>query len=292
MASFKKYFKDKRTNNEYIAIRSMYDTKYFNLFLNSRERREDMTREEFEYTLRKFWADGKLAAFRFGGSDVVAFAQYSPQNYNMYNFPIYVNLINEKGVKGVPAKAQKVGKDVVLGWALHTREPIYKIVSNYLDRITDVEMAIRMNVKAHKIPLAIEVSEENESTAQELNALLESDEYKFFIKSGGVDMLQAVSSGAPFILDKLHAYKVSLENELLTFIGINNIAMEKKERLITDEAEGNNELIENYAQIIDDCLDGFSKEIERVFGVTKTWKRKRIVVESTEGEETHEDDKE
>lgn len=291
MASIKKLLRDKRTNNEYIAIRAMYDTKYFNLFLNSREN-GGMTREEFEYTLRKFWADGKVAAFRFGGSDVVAFAQYSPQDFNMYNFPIHVNLINEKGVQGVPNTAQLVGRDVVLGWALHTREPIYRIVSNYLDRITDVEMAIRMNVKAHKIPIAIEVSEENESTAEELNRLLDSDEYRFFIKSGGIDMLNAVSSGAPFILDKLHAYKVSLENELLTFLGINNIAMEKKERLITDEAEGNNELIENYAQIIDDCLDGFSKEIEQVFGVTKTWKRKQIIMEETQGEENYEDDKE
>lgn len=289
MPSIKKLLKDKRTNSEYIAIRSMYDEKYFNLFLNSREN-VGMTREEFEYTLRKFWAVGKIAAFKFGGSDALAFAQFSPQDYNMYNFPIHVNIINEKGVQGIPNTAQLVGRDVVLGWALHTREPIYKIVSNYLDRIADVEMAIRMNVKAHKIPLAIEVSEENESSAEELNRNLESDEYKFFIKSGGVDMLKAVTSGAPFILDKLHSYKVSLENELLTFFGINNIAMEKKERLITDEAEGNNALIANYAQIIDDCLDGFSKEIKRVFGVDKGWPRKEQPI-SMEGEQNNEDDK-
>lgn len=289
MPSIKKYLKDKKTNREYVDIRSMYDEKYFNLFLNSREN-VGMTREEFEYTLRKFWAVGKIAAFKFGGSDAIAFAQFSPQNYNMYNFPIHVNLVNEKGVKGLPNTAQLVGRDVVLGWALHTREPIYKIVSNYLDRIADVEMAIRMNVKAHKIPLAINVSEENESTADELNRNLESDEYKFFIKSGGVDMLQAVSSGAPFILDKLHAYKVSLENELLTFLGIDNIAMEKKERLITDEANGNNELISNYAQIIDDCLDGFSKEIKKVFGVDKAWPRKHQPIQMED--EQHEDDEE
>lgn len=289
MPSIKKYLKDKKTNREYVDIRTMYDEKYFNLFLNSREN-VGMTREEFEYTLRKFWAVGKIAAFKFGGSDAIAFAQFSPQDYNMYNFPIHVNLVNEKAVSGLPNTAQLVGKDVVLGWALHTREPIYKIVSNYLDRIADVEMAIRMNVKAHKIPLAINVSEENESTAQELNALLESDEYKFFIKSGGVDMLQAVSSGAPFILDKLHAYKVSLENELLTFLGIDNIAMEKKERLITDEANGNNELIANYAQIIDDCLDGFSKEIKKVFGVDKAWPRKQQPIQMED--EEHEDDEE
>jgi len=277
MPSLKKILKDVGTNTERCAIRSMYDEKYFNLFLNSREC-TGMTREEAEYTLRKFWASGTLACFELVDG-VVAYAPYSPIDYNMYNFPIHVNIINEKGVKGIPTRMMKVGKDVVLGWALHSRAAIYKVVSNYLDRITDVEMAIRMNVKAHKIPLAIEVSEENESSAEELNRNIESDDYKFFIKSGGVDMLKAVSSGAPFILDKLHAYKVSLENELLTFLGINNIAMEKKERLITDEAEGNNALIENYALMVDTPLEEFSNEIKRVFGVDVSWARRKIEVE-------------
>lgn len=286
MPSLKKVLKDRNTNAEREEIRCMYDEKYFNLFLSSRDC-EGLTREEAEFTLRKFWGQGKVACFEYGskGSGAIAFANYTPFNYNMYNFPINVILINEKGVQGIPNRVLKVGEDVVLGWALHSQTPIHRIVSNYLDRITDVEMAIRMNVKAHKIPLAIEVNQDNESNAEELNRNIESDEYKFFIKSGDIDMLKAVSSGAPFILDKLHAYKVSLENELLTFLGINNIAMEKKERLIVDEAEGNDALIKSYALMIDESLDEFSKEIERVFGVHVSWKRRQIEMNQQEGEQ-------
>ena len=38
-------------------------------------------------------------------------------------------------------------------------------------------------------------------------------------------------------------YKKEIWNEALTFLGINNIMVDKKERLITDEANSNNELI-------------------------------------------------
>lgn len=38
-------------------------------------------------------------------------------------------------------------------------------------------------------------------------------------------------------------YKKEIWNEALTFLGINNILVDKKERLITDEANSNNELI-------------------------------------------------
>lgn len=290
MPSVKKLLKDAATNQERCRLRAMYDEKYFNLFLSSRER-ENLTREEGEYILRKFWALGKVSGFELGekGSKALAFATYSPFDFNMYNFPIHVNIINEKGVSGIPTKPLKVGEDVVLGWALHSGQPIYSIVANYIDRIVDVEMAIRMNVKAHKIPLAIEVDEDNESDAEELNRDLETDEYKFFIKTGGVDMLKAVSSGAPFILDKLHSYKVSLENELLTFLGINNIAMEKKERLIVDEAEGNDALIKSYAMMIDEGIDGFFEEIYNVFGVKCGLPRKTIEIERGVENETIEE---
>lgn len=277
----KKIYGDRSVNEERIAIRSMYDEKYFNLFLNSREC-DGLTREQAEYTLRKFWGNGTIACFNIENLDLIGFAPFVAIDYDMYNFPIHVNLINEKGSPFIPNKVMLNNEDVVLGWALHSRTPIYTIVNNYLDRITDVEMAIRMNVKAHKIPLAIAVSDDSETDAKTLNDNIESDEYKFFIKSGRENMLTAVMSGAPFLLDKLHAYKVSLENELLTFLGINNIAMEKKERLITDEAEGNNELIENYALIIDECLDEFSKQIKKVLGFNVSWKRRQTTIEEQE----------
>ena len=56
-------------------------------------------------------------------------------------------------------------------------------------------------------------------------------------------ILQVIKTDAPFLLDKISDYKKEIWNEALTYLGINNILVDKKERLITDEANSNNELI-------------------------------------------------
>ena len=56
-------------------------------------------------------------------------------------------------------------------------------------------------------------------------------------------MVKAINTEAPFVADKVMQYKKAIWNEALTYLGINNIIEEKKERLISDEANSNNELI-------------------------------------------------
>ena len=44
-----------------------------------------------------------------------------------------------------------------------------------------------------------------------------------------------------YVADLIQNEKRSIMNEFLTAIGVNNVATEKKERLVTDEANANNE---------------------------------------------------
>ena len=55
--------------------------------------------------------------------------------------------------------------------------------------------------------------------------------------------IQSIKTDAPFIADKIMDYKKEIWNEALTFLGVNNIMIDKKERLVSDEANSNNELI-------------------------------------------------
>jgi hypothetical protein len=56
------------------------------------------------------------------------------------------------------------------------------------------------------------------------------------------DSLKAIKTDAPYIAGNIMDYKREIWNEFLTFMGINNLA-EKRERLITNEVDSNNELI-------------------------------------------------
>src|SRR5699024_10380240 len=51
------------------------------------------------------------------------------------------------------------------------------------------------------------------------------------------------TTGAPFHLDKIEQDRLDTLNEFLTYFGVNNININKKERLITNEANANDELI-------------------------------------------------
>lgn len=57
------------------------------------------------------------------------------------------------------------------------------------------------------------------------------------------ESIKSVRTDAPFIADKIMEYKKEIWNEALAFLGVNTLSLEKKERMITDEANSNNELI-------------------------------------------------
>ena len=56
------------------------------------------------------------------------------------------------------------------------------------------------------------------------------------------DALKSVKTDAPFIVNDIMEYKREIWNEFLTFIGLQNLS-EKKERLISNEVDSNNEVI-------------------------------------------------
>ena len=51
--------------------------------------------------------------------------------------------------------------------------------------------------------------------------------------------IKVVTTGAPFVADKLYTLKTQIWNEALTYLGISNINVQKKERLVTDEVTRN-----------------------------------------------------
>ena len=55
-------------------------------------------------------------------------------------------------------------------------------------------------------------------------------------------------SQAPYLVDMLQIQKQEMERELLTFLGINN-TLEKKERLLVDETNSNNQFIKMASDI-------------------------------------------
>ena len=79
-----------------------------------------------------------------------------------------------------------------------------------------------------------------------------------------INSIKSVNTNAPFIADKIMEYKKEIWNELLSFLGINNLATEKKERLITDEASSNNELINKVHKELSNRNPNYLAEIIKI----------------------------
>jgi hypothetical protein len=95
-------------------------------------------------------------------------------------------------------------------------------------------------------------------------------EFKFAIfgrKGLSVGSNDILDTKAEYLLDKLQDHKNSLMNELLTFLGINNNNVNKRERVIVDEVNANNDFILVNIDHMFDEREKAAEEINNKFGL-------------------------
>jgi Phage Connector (GP10). len=75
-----------------------------------------------------------------------------------------------------------------------------------------------------------------------------------------------LKTDAPFIADKLYVLKTQIWNEALTFLGINNVNITKKERLLNDEVNRNQggTIASRYSRLV--MRQKACEEINKMFG--------------------------
>ena len=256
-------------------IYAFYLNKYYSLFMN----KYDITGVDYQqkdFILRKFWSDGRLACFKLKGTEgsskhpqgLGVFCPYAPNRYNIYDYPIYVTLVNIRGVTFIPAGLQEVDKDVVIGFCQRNKKPVFSLVDFYLQKIVDAEIVIKLNLKAQKTPWIIGATPEDAKKMKLILENIEGDNPDLFVDLEDIDRAKALVSGAPFVLDKLYNYKQALENELKEYLGLNNMGMnEKKEHLITAEIEASDQVINESNYNFIDTMEEFFKRIQEIFGL-------------------------
>lgn len=118
----------------------------------------------------------------------------------------------------------------------YLRKPSCYTVNHFASRLADIENAIDVNCKAQKTPVAI-LCDENERLSMEQLYQKYEGNYPFIFgeKDLNVKGVRAISTGAPFVADKMFQIKMQVWNEALTQLGISNISYQKKERLVSDE---------------------------------------------------------
>lgn len=119
---------------------------------------------------------------------------------------------------------------------LHTNS--MREVESYALMLADLECAIDVNAKAQKTPILLACDEDQRLTLE--NLYMKYTGNQPFIcgeKSIKPDSIKAINTQAPYVADRLYTLKTEIWNEALTFLGIPNVNISKKERLITDEVD-------------------------------------------------------
>ena len=104
----------------------------------------------------------------------------------------------------------------------------------------NLDRAISVNANAQKTPILIRCAE-NERLSLE-NVYMNYDGNKpviFADKQLNPNALTVLKTDAPYVADKLYTLKTQKWNEALTYLGISNVNITKRERLITDEVTRN-----------------------------------------------------
>lgn len=256
--------------------------RYFNLFCSGHTIEGDCVTDELRrYIYLRFWYDGTICFFNID-EKLLGACKYAVSKYDMYNqpasiLPTYINFDNQE-IPLVPHGEQVVNRDVVVGWYQRNRCPVYEIVNSYCRQLADIEMTINTNVQLHKMPFVFNATEQGTATRvkQMLQGIL-NNQVSVGIATGDLEELTTLATNTPYIIDKLYTYKCDLENELKTYLGLNNSGVyQKQAHTLEAEVESSQQDVNDQQDNVDDELEELSKRVEKTLGKRITFRRREI----------------
>lgn len=153
--------------------------------------------------------------------------------FNVYNIPTSRRAYANNGYN-----KDLTDKDSVIIYNNYLRTNNRLDVEMFAKRLYNIDRAIDVNANAQKTPILL-LCEEKERLSY-INLYKEWDGNEPVIKgTKGLDLegFQVLKTDAPYVADKLYELKTNIWNEALTYLGITNVSLEKKERMITDEVQ-------------------------------------------------------
>ena len=288
-------------------IQFYYMEKFFNKWMNKYDF-VGLNYQQKHFIMKKLWSVGSVACSQIKSADPVLAGLmengeidmgensliFTPwafdKRYNIYDFPTHLRLINTRGVKFITEDSLEIDKDAVIIYAQKNHKSVFSSIEAKINELVDIEMKKRLALKSQSQPWLFAFSPEDYEQAKVMVEQLESDNPYMFVPLQEVDKAKSLSSGASYILDKLQNQCDHIENQILTMMGVNNIGIgEKKEHLVVDEINANNEDIEqqsiSYKSELEDSFDRvnscFGKKIE-VIDINEMFKEVQDEVDEKE----------
>lgn len=223
------------------------------------------------FIISRMITEGKLLGFKDVVTDKFYLYPYVNEGYlNEYNLPTrrYVKFLNNGAQYHLTDENSVILRCNVSGTNL------VHIIEYFARNIYLINRTIQINVNAQKTPVIL-TCPENKRLSYENLLKQYAGAVPFMFGSEDLDInnLKAINLNSPYVADKLYQLMGDYWNEFLTFIGIPNISINKKERLITDEVSRSMGGILIAKQNFENQIQDDIKQINNMFGlnIKFTW---------------------
>lgn len=157
-------------------------------------------------------------------------------NFNVYGYPIRRRAYSRYN----NYQKELTENDSVIIYNNYMRTNSITQILNFSKRLYNLDRIIDVNANAQKTPILLIGTEKQRLSL--LNLYKEYDGNAPVIyadKNLDLNGIKCVQTNAPYVCDKIYSLKANIWNEALTYLGISNITIEKRERLISDEVMRN-----------------------------------------------------
>lgn len=129
----------------------------------------------------------------------------------------------------------------VLIWNDYTRTPTRPYIDTILTKMCNVDIALEANINVQKTPFILNCNMQNQLTAK--NYIQQIQEGMEIFKSSEMDdmSVDVINLGVNFIGAELSDQYKTFENRILEYLGIDNLPVEKQERMLTGEVSSNDD---------------------------------------------------
>ena len=157
------------------------------------------------------------------------------------------------------------------------RLPEFSIVRFYAWKLTNLDRAIDVNIEAQKTPTLVKCTDKQRlSLKQAINQRRDNEPVMYVDESLDMNAITTLDLKPPMVFKDLQVQKHMLLNEFFTDIGVNNANMDKRERMVANEVEANNEQVKASEDVLLRSREEACKNINRIFGLNISVRRREL----------------